>query len=651
MKRIDLFAVDARLLLRIVIMFIVFAPCGTRNEAYAQWSHKEGDPLIARPLQILAQPFSKAEWEASNFASEEDLQWFRDAKYGMFLCYGLSTRVKKEMSFSIVPNPKAPDIDSGYEGPFEDKDWKTWPQHMKLEKFNAKEYVEIAKRGGFKYIVLVVKHCDGFHLWDTAHSEFKVTNTPFGRDFTKEIVDACHAANMPIGLYYCQRDWYHPDYMPVDPEKVTRNSLYWDLKPGETSPLGENHQKYIDYQYEVCEELLTKYGKIDLFWWDAAWWGGMFTADMWDGENITRRVRELQPDIIQNNRCSVPGDFDTPEQRLGGYQDWRPWESCMPLTSNWCYTGTATKPLEQIIAMVVRNACNDGNFLLSWGPQWNGEFAESEKARLFEIGDWLKENGRAIYATRGGPWKTAAWGGSTRNGKKVYLHILERPGETLRLPALPERRVQSATLLNGKAVSFSQNNGILSITLPEAKPGSVDTIVELVLDKSADGLAAIGGAAPSIFADSITYGQVVSHQATVKASSSSQWDPPNSPQTLVAEKPAGGFAFHTVEEMNPWVEIDLGKEISVTGVRVLNRANNGQDRAATLRLSVSNNGKDWDEVWKAEGTEQVWHIPVTEYRGGAYVPGRKARYIRLETRPDAPEFLHLQHVKVWGKKL
>ena len=136
----------------ILVMMLVIACLLTCQPANAVWSHKQGDPKPENIPSYLLQPFSEDQWNASNFASEEDIQWFRDGKYGMFLCFGLSTRVKREMAFSIVPNPKAPDIKGHYEGPFVgvDKDWKTWPQHMKLEKFNAKEYVEIAKRGGGK---------------------------------------------------------------------------------------------------------------------------------------------------------------------------------------------------------------------------------------------------------------------------------------------------------------------------------------------------------------------------------------------------------------------------------------------------------------------------------------------------------------------
>lgn len=614
--------------------------------ALAQWSQKEGDPQPC-PAGHLVQPFTKAEWEASNFAAEEDLQWYRDAKVGMLLQFGLSTHDNLEVSWGDCHTRKAPDIGNG---PIPDETWQSWAKEFKFEKFDAKQWVEIAQKAGFKYFVAQAKHHEGFHWWDTAYSDFKVTKTPFGRDLLKEQADACHAAGMPFGIYYAQREWHHPDYQPVDESKLAVSGLWWKLKPGESSPLGPRHARYIEYNKNAVRELCTRYGKVDIFWWDAAWWGGMFTAEMWDAENLTRMVRKHQPRILQNNRCSVPGDFDTPEQRLGGYQDWRPWETCAPLAIEWGNPLSELKPLDQIIGMIVHTACCDGNLILGLGPQWNGEFTEAQKTRLFEIGDWLKQNGRSIYATRGGPWKFGEWGGSTRRGTTVYLHVIRWPGETLRLPTIPDRRVKSARLLAGETISFEQSEDAIEIKVPKSLQRPMDTIVELTLDKTVDGMKPLDAGEVSSF-DAITFGKVVSRQATVTTSSRHPADP-GTPQALVAEKPVADFAFHTAKEMNPWLQIDLGRETAVTGVRVLNRIDAGQagkDRTATMRLSVSKDGREWQEVWKAGTVEAVCEIPVNDFRAGAQVPGRKARYLRLELRPAKPEYFHLRQVEVWGK--
>jgi alpha-L-fucosidase len=302
--------------------------------------------------------------------------------------------------------------------------------------------------------------------------------------------------------------------------------------------------------------------------------------------------------------------------------------------------------------MLVNNACNDGNLLLSWGPKWDGEFDAAQKNRLLEVGAWLKKNGRAIYGTRGGPWKPAAWGGSTRSGNTAWLHVAKWQGDTLTLSALPGRTVVSAKLLNGNKVAFRQSTRHLTVTVPKAARTGPDTIVELSFDQSVDDLPAIASGEVSEFGDAGTYGQIVSRQAKVTISSRHKGDPGN-PGLLVAETPPADFAFHTAAELNPWVEIDLGKEVSVTGVHVLNRidaAQAGQDRAATLRLSVSLDGKRWQEVWKAAKAQPAWDIPITDFVAGAEVPGRKARYLRLELKPAKAEYFHLRQVEVWGKE-
>jgi alpha-L-fucosidase len=614
------------------------------HPVWAQWSRKEGDPKPPVQQHYLVQPFTKAEWETSNFAKEQDLQWFRDAGYGMFIHFGLSTRINAELSWGTIKTRKAPDYGSG---PVADDIWQGWAKELRFEKYNAEEWVEIARRAGFKYLVAIAKHCEGFHLWDTDQSEFKVTNTPFGRDYLKELADACHAAGMPFGIYYCQRDWYHPDYIPVDTAKVDRDRTWWTLHPGEPNPMGDRHSSYIDYQFKVIRELCSRFGKVDIFWWDAAWWGGMFTAEMWDAEKLTRMVRELQPRIIQNNRCSVPGDIDTPEQRLGFYQDFRPWESCISLTESWSYSGTPPKSRNQIIRMILHNICGDGNLLLSWGPQWNGEFANAEINRLFEVGAWLRENSRAVYGTRGGPWKLGDWGGAVRRGKSVYLHVLSWNGEVLRLPTIPDCKVKSARFLSGEVVLYKETDDILEINVPKNKQDSLDTIVELTMEKEVDGLNAIESGLVLSY-DKMTFGRIVSRQATVTISSRGASDP-GRPQMLVTAPPVDDFAFQTSTEASPWVRIDLGRESFVTAVRVLNRSGTGQKLRGTLRLSVSIDGKIWQEVWKTTDVKKTaWEITVMDYDAGAIIPGRRARYLHLGLDSLQPKSLQLRHIEVWG---
>lgn len=600
------------------------------------YSLREDFPAPATSEKHLYQPFSLAEWQQSNFAAQADLNWFRDARYGMFIHFGLSTFVNADLSWGVCRTRKAPDCG---EGPVPDIEWQRWPGEFRLEKFDARAWVRIAQEAGFRYIVLITKHHDGFHMWDTAESEFKITNTPFGRDPVKEVTDACHEANMPVGLYYSQRDWYHPDYMPVDPEKVIQNGINWTLKPGFDTPVGKTHAKYLAYQERVVRELCTRYGKIDIFWWDAVWWGNMFTAEMWDAERITRVIRELQPGIIINNRCCIPGDFDTPEGRLGFFQNWRPWESCICLTATWSYSGTEPKSLEHLIRMITNNICGDGNLLLSWGPHWDGEFDPAERKRLIEFGAWLKACERAIFNTRGGPWKPNNWGGSVHRGKSVFLHVIHLPDETLELPALPERTLANAALLDGTPVSFEIHDSFIRLRIPRAAQTPPDTIVELTFDGSVEGLESISTGKMSIFSDANTCGAPMT--TDIGYSASSLAGSGKGPRLLPGK---GLRRLRTRQEPNPWVVLDLGGTMMVTGMQVEFAAfRPGRD----VRVFVSADGNTWDECGSL--SQPFGEVPVNGYRVGAWLPGRKVSHVKLQDMQVDHTSLDINNLTVYAK--
>jgi alpha-L-fucosidase len=575
------------------------------------YSHREDFPLPPGAKPIFYQPFTKDEWAASNFAADDAVESFHDWRYGMFIHFGLSTYQNANLSWGICHTRKAPDCGNG---PVADEEWQSWPKEFSLEKFDAQEWVRIAKDAGFRYLVLIAKHHDGFHMWDTAESEFKSTNTPFGRDVVKEVVDACHAAELPVGLYYSQRDWYHPDYMPVDPERVDDAGPRWTLKPGYDNPMGERHAKYLAYQENVVRELCTKYGKLDVFWWDAAWWGGMFTADMWDGERITRLIRDLQPGILINNRCSVPGDFDTPEGRLGTFQDWRPWESCICLTKSWSYDGSPPKPYDRIVRMLVSNACGDGNLLLSWGPHWDGEFDSAEKERLVEVGEWVKSNGESIFGTRGGPWRPNGWGGSTYRENTVYLHVVDLPGDVLELPALRERTVMSAELLDGTTVAFEADGDCLRLALPEAIRDDVDTIVVLTMNQPLDDVESIATGIQSVFTDTGTFGNAVEDGVTTRAAADGS------------------------------VELILDDVRTLTGIRL----EQDKSTACELTVAVSRDGDTWQDV--GISADSVAEHAINGYHAGAWQPGFDGRIVRIIAGEDTSAVDALTNFTLFAKQ-
>ncbi|MFV0375764.1 MAG: alpha-L-fucosidase [Mangrovibacterium sp.] len=626
-----------------LVLVLLFTIVGIHS-ANAQWSVK-GQTTDKDARWNLLQMFSEDEWNASNFATDEEMQWFNDARYGMFIHFGLSTYIGKDLSWGMCYTRKAPD--KGH-GPVPDSVWVKYPENFVFEDFDAQKWVDIAKSAGMKYIVTIAKHHDGFHMWDTKYSDFKVTNTPFGRDYLKEIADACHKAGMKFGIYYSQRDWYHPDYAPVDTALIDQvaEAPYFRAKPGVKKVIpGASHQKYNDYQFNVVRELCTNYGKVDIFWFDASWWGGMFTAEMWESEKLTRMIRELQPGIIINNRASIPGDFDTPEQKIGMYQ-FRPWESCVTLCGSWSWSDTPTKSKKTIVDMLTATACGNGNILLSWGPKWEGAFDPVQVTRLEEVGEWLKQYGQSIYNTKGGPWYPEKWGGSTYRGKTAFVHITGEVAETLSLPAI-ENKIISAKLLTGGQVVFSQTKNETLFNLKNANWKEESVIIELSFANKIEGMVA-EKRSKSRFDDPM-YGKQLTENVKLKLSSQSPLDNAEHHSLLWENRLFNSpFAFHTQAEKEPYVVVDLGKLYSVTGVGLYNEKRyNGNP--GTFEILISEDGNNWQSIEKRDETFGQWEVTVAQFNAGIQLPGVDARYVKVLLKSGSEEALHLKRIHLYAK--
>jgi hypothetical protein len=439
---------------------------------------------------------SDEEWNRYPFASREDLQWFRDAKYGLFIHHGICALGKAEIGWSRHTH-KMPDRGTG---PIPDNVYDGWSRQFKMEHFDAGEWAKTALDGGMKYVVIITKHHDGFHLWDTMFSEHKITRSPFGRDYLRELVDAFRKEGLKIGFYFSQRDFYHPDYEPVDPAAAysTDKPPFFAMNPGKIFSITEKHKKYITYMHNAVKELMTNYGRVDLLWWDADYCNGMFPKEMWDSEAIEKEIRGFQPRIIINNRAGLAGDYDTPECKIGEYRTRRPWETCMPLTGGWSWTDTPVKPFAEVLGLLVQCVCGDGNFLLSIGAMADGRLAPNEMERIAEIGAWLKKYGESIYGTRGGPYKPEAWGGSCHKGDTVYLHItgfekLERlnADNNIRFLTLPSLAgtggaCTKAECLTGEKVSTAQAEGaFIKLQIDPGALKNTDTVIKLTIPGTA----------------------------------------------------------------------------------------------------------------------------------------------------------------------
>lgn len=395
---------------------------------------------------------------AAGVAPQADrLQWWREARFGMFIHWGPVSLKGTEIGWSRGGDRRGYGS-KGNEVPVEVYD--NLYKEFNPTNFNAKEWVTVAKAAGMKYMVFTSRHHDGFSMFDTKANDYKITSplSPFRRDVVKELADACHAAGLRFGVYYSQPNWQHPDAFTA-----------------------ERHDQYLAYLKQQITELCSNYGRLDIFWFD----GLGKTAQDYDGAGLVEIIRRLQPGIIVNDRTGLPEDHDTPEQRVGKFQNDRPWESCITICQQWAWKpNDAMKSLQECLQTLALCSGGDGNLLFNVGPMPDGRIEPRQVERLKEMGAWLEKNGASIYGTRGGPWTPTQAMASTRQGRNVYLHVFRRGDGRIELPDLP-CQVRSAHLMAGPAVPFKQSDGKFVLSLPGTSTESIDTVVRLELDHSA----------------------------------------------------------------------------------------------------------------------------------------------------------------------
>ena len=401
-------------------------------------------------------------------AGEKKMQWWRDTKFGLFVHWGPVSLKGTEIGWSRGGERR------GREGtgtiPVEVYD--NLYREFNPTKFNADEWVEIAKAAGMRYLVFTSKHHDGFSMFDSEATGYKITSpdSPFGRDVVGELADACHEGGIKLGYYYSPVDWYHPDYRT------------------------ERHDSYIRFMHQQVREMCSNYGRIDIMWFDGlqihpmtgsggeAYYDPAWEKD-WDSKRLFRMMRSLQPHLIVNNRCGLEGDFDTPEQHVGFFQTSRAWESCITLCRQWAWKpNDRMKSLEECIQILVQTVSGDGNLLLNVGPMPSGEIEPRQVERLREIGAWLKVNGESIYGTRGGPVSPQSWGVTTSKKRTVYVHVLDVTASTVALPKM-SGKITGAALMDGTPVEYRSTSLGTLLHLPTPGEERVDRIVVLTFDR------------------------------------------------------------------------------------------------------------------------------------------------------------------------
>lgn len=401
----------------------------------------------------------------------EARDWFKDAKFGLFIHWGVySVAGKGEW---VMEHDKMPVTD-----------YEKLASEFNPTEFNAAEWVTMARDAGVKYITVTSKHHDGFAMWATKQSTWNIVDrTPYHQDVIRMLAEECHKQGIKLFLYYSQLDWHHPDYYPLG-------------TTGQSSgrPAAGDWNQYLDYMDNQLGELLSSYGDIGGIWFDGMW---DKPKANWRLDRTYALIHGLQPAaLIGSNHHLKPfegEDFqmfekDLPGANTAGFNGKSeigslPLETAEAMNESWGYNAgdTRFKSAPDLIRYLVKAAGNNANLLLNVGPMPNGRIQPEFVERLHALGEWLRKYGDSIYGTRGGPVKPQPWGVTTRNGERVYIHILDWSDDLLTLPKIPN--IQKATLFsNGTPVTFQQTSDSTQLRLPASARDPIDTVIVLKTD-------------------------------------------------------------------------------------------------------------------------------------------------------------------------
>ena len=418
------------------------------------------------------------------------MKWWTEARFGMFIHWGTYALPARH---EWVKNQER----------ITDEDYAKYFERFNPDLYDPKAWAKAAREGGMKYFVITTKHHEGFCLWDSKQTDYKATNTPYGKDLLKPMVEAFRAEGLRVGFYYSLLDWHHPDY-PVDRCHAMR-----DNKEFREKTKGRDVRRYAEYMRGQVRELLSQFGRVDVLFYDFSFPGedGKGRKD-WQSEELLKITRQLQPDIIINDRLDlqdVPGgwDYKTPEQFM--VREWVkvdgkpvPWETCQTFSGSWGYhrDESSWKSVEQLLQMLIDTVSKGGNLLLNVGPTARGEFDQRALDRLASIGEWMRRHGRAVYGCTQAPeeFRTPQDCRLTYNPqtRRLYVHVLSWPIRELHLQGMADKVAYAQLLNDASEVKLTArpdwqaghetiSRNTLTLELPVLKPSIAVPVIELFL--------------------------------------------------------------------------------------------------------------------------------------------------------------------------
>jgi len=409
-------------------------------------------------------------------------EWFVHDRFGMFIhwgLYALPARHEWVKKREMIPDEK----------------YDVYFRHFNPDLYDPTVWAKAAKNAGMKYFVVTTKHHEGFCLWDSDLTDYKATNTPYGKDLLKPMVEAFRAEGLKVGFYHSLIDWHHPEF-PVDCMHPMRND-----KEFRERTKGRDITKYAEYLHGQTRELLTRFGKIDIMWFDFSYPtqpdGGKGRND-WQSEKLYELVRKLMPDVVLDDRLDLEKGYDikTPEQWQP--QEWvkvdgKPvvWEACQTLNGSWGYDrdNLDWKSPALLLWMLVDSVSKGGNLLLNVGPTGRGEFDERALATLQAIGKWTRVNGRSIYGCTASDYTPPPDCRYTQNGNRLYLHVMAWPLRHLHLKGIADRIEYAQFLHDASEIKIFQNtfdhsiekDNTVVLEIPIQKPNVEIPVIEIFL--------------------------------------------------------------------------------------------------------------------------------------------------------------------------
>ena len=428
-------------------------------------------------------------------------EWLMEDRFGMFIHFGLYAVPGRHEWIKTMERIS------------EDK-YDKYVKYFNPTEFDANEWAQKAKDAGMKYAVLTTKHHEGFCMFDSKYTDYKITNTPFGRDIVKEYVEAFRNAGLKVGLYYSIIDWHHPHF-PIDGIHPRRDDV-----DAEAQDKGRDMRIYNEYARNQVTELLTNYGKIDVIWYDFFYdkpeyvrflsfdkknppprpdplpWmqhGGVKDAITFESDKLMALTRSLMPGIVVNDRLGIPGDTITPEQITPGSPVLDKetgllavWEACHTFSGSWGYNRDENtwKSPETLIRLLVEMTSMGGNLLMNVGPTSRGYFDDRATNSLQVYANWMKKNSRSIYScgiaddSFVAPENTLLT--QSNDGKRLYLHLPVYQNKLV-FKGASGRFDYAQFLFDGSEILFSEIDGDVVFDMPDECREPYYIVIELFL--------------------------------------------------------------------------------------------------------------------------------------------------------------------------